>query len=155
MDGRRRLPAGRNFGEARYRTADRAADGTIQFADVETGDTHTASFTSQPGYVGTFSLDPVSESGGTGSVDWHFTVNNSDIQFLSQGETLTQTYQVNVADNHGGATEQDVTITILGANDAPRPRRRTLSRMPARTACWSFRIGRWSGMRAIPTRPTR
>ncbi len=96
-----------------------SASGTIQFSDVETGDTHTASVTSQPGYVGTFSLDPVGESGGTGSVDWHFTVNNSDIQFLSQGETLTQTYQVSVADNHGGTTEQDVTITILGTNDAP------------------------------------
>jgi VCBS repeat-containing protein len=96
-----------------------SASGTIQFSDVETGDTHTASVTSQPGYVGTFSLDPVSESAGTGSVDWHFTVDNSDIQFLSQGQTLTQVYQVEVADNHGGTTEQDVTITILGTNDAP------------------------------------
>jgi VCBS repeat-containing protein len=96
-----------------------SADGTIHFSDVETGDTHTANFTAQPGSVGTFSLDPVGESGGTGSVDWHFTVDNSDIQFLSQGETLTQVYQVNVSDNHGGTTEQDVTITILGTNDAP------------------------------------
>ncbi|MEA2834242.1 MAG: hypothetical protein QOG66_2444 [Methylobacteriaceae bacterium] len=96
-----------------------SSSGTIQFSDAEAGDTHTASFTSQAGYVGTFSLDPVSESGGTGSVDWHFTVNNSDIQFLSEGQSLTQTYQVNVADNHGGTTEQDVTITILGTNDTP------------------------------------
>jgi VCBS repeat-containing protein len=96
-----------------------SASGTIHFSDVETGDTHTAGITSQPGYVGTFSLDPVSESGGAGSVDWHFSVDNSDIQFLSQGQSLTQTYQVNVADNHGGTTEQDVTITILGTNDAP------------------------------------
>jgi VCBS repeat-containing protein len=96
-----------------------SSSGTINFSDVETGDTHSASFTAQPGSVGTFSLDPVSESGGTGSVDWHFTVNNSDIQYLSQGQTLTQTYQVNVADNHGGTTEQDVTITIIGTNDAP------------------------------------
>jgi VCBS repeat-containing protein len=94
---------------------------------VETGDTHTASVTSQPGYVGTFSLDPVSESGGTGSVDWHFTVNNSDIQFLSEGQTLTQVYQVNVADNHGGTTEQDVTITLLGANDAPTAAPQTIT----------------------------
>ncbi len=34
---------------------------SIAFADVETGDTHTASFVPQDGdYVGTFSLDPVS-----------------------------------------------------------------------------------------------
>jgi VCBS repeat-containing protein len=99
--------------------ATESSSGTIQFADAETGDTHTASFTGQSGYVGSFSLDPVSESGGTGSVDWHFTVDNSDIQFLSQGQTLTQVYQVNVADNHGGTSEQDVTITIIGADDAP------------------------------------
>jgi VCBS repeat-containing protein len=102
------------------------AAGTIHFADVETGDTHTASVVSQPGYFGTFSLDPVSESGGTGSVDWHFTVNNSDIQFLSEGQTLTQVYQVMVADNHGGTTEQDVTVTIGGTNDAPTAANQTI-----------------------------
>ena len=95
------------------------ADGTIHFSDVEAGDTHTASVVSQPGYFGTFSLDPVSESGGSGSVDWHFTVDNSDIQFLSEGQTLTQVYQVMVSDNQGGTTEQDVAVTITGTNDAP------------------------------------
>jgi VCBS repeat-containing protein len=101
--------------------ATETADGTIAFADVETGDTHTASFVpNESGYVGTFSLDDsVTESPGSGSVGWHFTVNNADIQFLSLGQTLTQTYTVNVADNHGGTVAQDVTVTIAGANDAP------------------------------------
>ncbi len=37
-------------------------DGSISFSDAEAADTHTASFTPQgSGYVGTFSLDPVSE----------------------------------------------------------------------------------------------
>ncbi len=94
-----------------------SASGSIHFSDAEPSDTHTATFTSQPDYVGAFSLDPVSESGGTGSVDWHFTVNNSDLQFLSQGQVLNQVYQVNVADNHGGTVEQDVTISILGSHD--------------------------------------
>ena len=40
------------------------AAGSISFADVETADTHTASFAPQSGdYVGTFSLDPISEGG--------------------------------------------------------------------------------------------
>jgi VCBS repeat-containing protein len=102
------------------------AAGTIHFADVETSDTHSASIVSQPGYFGTFSLDPVSETGGTGSVDWHFTVNNSDIQFLSEGQTLTQAYQVMVSDNHGGTTEQDVSVTITGTNDAPTAANQTI-----------------------------
>ena len=92
----------------------------IAFSDVETADTHTASFTPQDsGYVGTFSLDPVTEAAGSGSVAWHYTVNNSDIQFLAQGQTLTQTYTVFVTDDHGVSAAQDVTVAINGTNDAP------------------------------------
>jgi VCBS repeat-containing protein len=95
-------------------------DGSISFSDVEIADMHTASFIEQgSGYVGTFVLDPVSESGGTGSVAWNFTVDNADIQFLGSGETLTQTYTVFVTDDGGASLAQDVTITINGTNDAP------------------------------------
>ncbi len=100
--------------------ATESATGSISFADIETGDTHTASFVPVgDGYVGTFSLDPVSEGLGSGSVAWHFTVDNSDIQFLSQGQTLTQDYTVFVTDDHGVSAAQDVTIAINGTNDAP------------------------------------
>ena len=94
--------------------------GSIAFTDAETGDTHTASFTPQDsGYVGTFTLDPVSESPGSGLVGWHFSVDNADIQFLAQNQTLVQTYTVLVADDHGAVTPQDVSIAIQGSNDAP------------------------------------
>jgi VCBS repeat-containing protein len=96
------------------------ATGNIAFSDAETADTHTTSFTPEGNnYVGTFSLGPVTESAGSGTVGWHFTVNNSDIQFLAQGQVLTQDYLVSVTDNHGASTVQDVTITINGTNDAP------------------------------------
>lgn len=94
--------------------------GSLSFSDVDPGDTHSASFLPNGSdYVGTFSLDPVSEAGGAGSVAWHFTVDNADIQFLAQGQTLTQDYLVTIADNNGGSTTQDVTVTINGTNDAP------------------------------------
>jgi VCBS repeat-containing protein len=94
--------------------------GSISFADVETVDTHTASFAPQGnGYLGTFTLDPVTESSGSGTVGWHFTVDNSAIQFLAQGQVLTQDYLVTVTDNHGLSTVQDVTVTINGTNEAP------------------------------------
>jgi VCBS repeat-containing protein len=94
--------------------------GSLSFTDAETGDTHSASFVPNgSNYVGTFSLDPVSEAGGTGSLAWHFTVDNADIQFLAQGQILTQDYLVTIADNNGGSTTQDVTVTINGTNDAP------------------------------------
>ena len=100
--------------------ATETTSGSIAFTDVETADTHTASFTPDgSGYVGTFSLDPVSESGGSGSLAWHYSVDNTDIQFLAQGQTLVQTYTVTVADDHGASTLQTVTIAIDGTNDAP------------------------------------
>jgi VCBS repeat-containing protein len=96
------------------------AAGTIAFVDVETQDTHTASFTPQDsGYFGTFSLDPVTEASGSGSVGWHFTVDNSAIQSLALGQSVVQTYTVAVTDDHGVSTFQDVTVSINGTNDAP------------------------------------
>ncbi|MEN3351059.1 MAG: hypothetical protein V7632_4694 [Bradyrhizobium sp.] len=97
-----------------------STSGAVTFADVETGDTHSAGFVPlDSGYLGTFTLDPVSENPGAGSVGWHFTVNNSDIQFLAQGQTLTQDYLITVSDNHGGSVVQDVAVTMVGTNDAP------------------------------------
>jgi VCBS repeat-containing protein len=96
------------------------ADGTISFADVETADTHTASFTPQDsGYFGTFSIDPVTEAAGSGSLGWHFTVDNTAIQSLALGQTAIQTYTVSITDDHGVSTFQDVTVSINGTNDAP------------------------------------
>ena len=100
--------------------ATESTSGTISFADIETGDTHTESFTPlDVGYLGTFSLDPDSESGGSGTVGWHFTVDNADIQFLGEGDSVDQTYAVLVTDNHGDSATQFVTVTINGTNDAP------------------------------------
>jgi VCBS repeat-containing protein len=94
--------------------------GSISFADVETADTHTASFTAQgTDYVGTLSLDPVTESAGSGTVGWHFTVDNSAIQLLAHDQVLTQDYLVSVTDDHGVSAIQDITITINGTNEAP------------------------------------
>ncbi|WP_051462652.1 VCBS domain-containing protein [Bradyrhizobium sp. URHA0013] len=95
--------------------------GSISFSDAEAADTHTASFTAQDGgYVGTFSLDPVSEVPGSGSIAWHYTVDNADIQFLAQGQTLVQTYAVTILDSNGASSNvQNISVAINGTNDAP------------------------------------
>src|SRR5204862_206499 len=108
--------------------------------DVDLIDTHTASFVDKssissaalPGfidnltYIGTFALDPVSESNtdtiSTASVGWTFTLDDDDptLQSLAEGETITQVYTVTVDDGHtGGTVTKDVTVTITGTNDAP------------------------------------
>jgi VCBS repeat-containing protein len=100
--------------------ATESTSGGISFSDIETADTHTASFTpNNSGYVGTFSLDPVSESGGSGSVGWHFSVDNADTQFLAAGQSVTQTYTVAITDDNGATVFQNVDVTLNGANDAP------------------------------------
>jgi VCBS repeat-containing protein len=98
--------------------------GTIDFADVDLADGHTVSATPQAGgYLGTFSVsvtDP-STGDGSGQVSWSFEVDNAAVQYLAEGEALTQTYTVEIDDGQGGTVTQDVTVTITGTNDDPPP----------------------------------
>ena len=71
------------------------------------------------------------DTDNTGSVGWTFTLpdDNPVLQSLAVGQTITQVYTVTLDDHHGGTVTQDVTITIIGTNDAPtilaaRPRPR-------------------------------
>ena len=94
--------------------------GTIAFDDLDLSDTHSASFTAGGGgYLGTFTLDPVDQSGD--SVGWDFTVSDAALEGLSEGETRTQTYTVEIDDGHGGTVTQEVTITITGAGVGAGP----------------------------------
>ena len=98
------------------------ANGTIDFADVDLTDSHTVGATpAAGGYLGTFtpSITNNSTGDGAGQVSWNFTVDNAALQFLTGGQTLTQTYTVSVSDGFGGTATQTVTITIIGTNDGP------------------------------------
>jgi RTX calcium-binding nonapeptide repeat (4 copies) len=97
-----------------------STSGHIAYTDVETGDTHTVSVTPDgTDYVGTFTVDPVTESSGSGSTNWHFSVNNADIQFLAQNQVLTQTYSVAITDENGATVVQDIAVALHGQNDTP------------------------------------
>jgi VCBS repeat-containing protein len=99
-------------------TVTHTQDGTIGFRDVDTLDTHTASFTAGGnGYLGTFSLDPLNQA--TDKLGWNFQVADSVLDSLQAGQILVQTYDVTVDDGHGGTATQTVTIVIAGTNDAP------------------------------------
>ena len=90
------------------------ATGTITFADADTSDAQTAVVTPEgSGYVGTFSLDSVSESNGSGSVGWQFQLGNDQIN-LALGQTETQSYGVNVAEGQNTAVNQTVSVSIGG-----------------------------------------
>ncbi|WP_327440010.1 VCBS domain-containing protein [Pseudomonas donghuensis] len=112
------ITSGVQAGDAKEDSGDYAASGSITFTDVDLIDTHSVSVTpGASGYLGTFTTNPLSDSTGTGSgsLGWNFSVNNSALQFLGQGQSVTQTYNVVIGD---GAV-QTVSITITGTNDQP------------------------------------
>src|SRR5262249_6739957 len=82
--------------------------GTITYADVNTIDTHTATFAPQAaGYLGTCALNTSSsDAGNGGTVGWSFQVSDAATDFLAAGQTLTQKYDVTIKDNTGATAIQ-------------------------------------------------
>ncbi|WLI11224.1 MULTISPECIES: VCBS domain-containing protein [Pseudomonas] len=112
------ITSGVQAGDAKEDSGDYAASGSITFTDVDLIDTHSVTVTpGASGYLGSFTTDPLSDSTdtGSGSLGWNFAVNNAALQFLGEGQSVTQTYNVAIGD---GAV-QTVTITITGTNDQP------------------------------------
>ena len=115
-------------GDVTEDTLPTSAAGTIDFADVDLTDTHTVSASpAAGGYLGTFTptITDVSTGDGAGQVSWSFAVNNAALQFLAEGQTLTQTYTVTVSDNNGGSVDQ--------ASSSPSPVTRTRRPSPRRS----------------------
>src|ERR1700716_1205304 len=113
-----------------------AISGTLKFKDADRTDTHTASATLlsavwsggtgiPPATLGaltgalTASIQTDSTGTGAGVVKWAFSTPDKNFDFLSKNETLTLTYQVTVADNHGGSATDTVKVVLTGADDAP------------------------------------
>ncbi|WP_371354720.1 beta strand repeat-containing protein [Pseudomonas chlororaphis] len=112
------ITSGVQTGDAKEDSGDYAASGNITFTDADLIDTHSVTVTpGASGYLGSFTTDPLNDSTGTGSgsLGWHFAVDNAALQFLGEGQIVTQTYNVAIGD---GAV-QTVTITITGTNDQP------------------------------------
>ena len=99
--------------------------GTITFADVDLTDTHSATVSATvkdengntvASPLGTLTLGGVDQTANT--VGWFFSVNDSALDFLADGETRTQVYTIVINDGHaGGNVSQTVTMTITGTND--------------------------------------
>lgn len=91
-----------------------ATTGTIQFADADTSDTHTASVTSPTDALGTLTARVVSDVNGAGIIQWSYVVDEAKVAPLAEGETRAETFVVRVTDTSGAAATQDVTITLVG-----------------------------------------
>jgi len=123
-----------NFNEAVNASAQNlTASGTVNFDDVDATDLVdiTTSLTSPAvwnGGVIDASLKVLLESGfsasvtnaaAPGSTGWNYTANNANLDFLATGETITLTFTLTATDSTGATTSDLVTITIIGASDAP------------------------------------
>jgi len=119
-----------------------AATGTITFFDPDFGETRTAEVIGRTvvsqdingrasltdaqldalraGFsldsAGGITIESISDAGGT--IDWTYFVNNDAVDFLSDGEVITLSFDVRINDGVL-STVQTVTITVTGTNDAP------------------------------------
>jgi VCBS repeat-containing protein len=111
-------------GQPGENTAAHSTTGTLDFADVDASDAHTVSFdpavgnpTDLPSAI--FTLTNPLTVNADGNIGWEFTVDDTDLDFLAEGETRAFTYAVTIDDGNGGTDAQDVVVTITGTNDAP------------------------------------
>ncbi|MEO0645842.1 MAG: VCBS domain-containing protein, partial [Cyanobacteria bacterium J06650_10] len=68
---------------------------------------------------GAFSLIGTIANGSTTPIEYRYDPEAASLDFLSEGQQLTVTYQVKVNDGLLDSEIQDVTITITGTNDIP------------------------------------
>jgi len=95
-----------------------SATGTIDASDLDAagtlGDTLTYSAANTAGTYGSLAIDSVSGA-------WTYTLDNSSAttSALTAGQVVTDTITVTVTDSYDATVNQNVVITITGANDAP------------------------------------
>ncbi|NRB32388.1 MAG: FecR domain-containing protein, partial [Rhizobiaceae bacterium] len=96
-------------------------NGTVDGSDVDNGDTFTFGIvdgasvvTSLTGTYGSLSID---ENSGA----WTYTLNNADADTnaLAGGQSVLDTFNVRVTDQHGLGNPGTINVTVNGANDAP------------------------------------
>jgi fibronectin-binding autotransporter adhesin len=113
------------------------ASGTIHFTDVDLTDRPTATIDSQTvtwtdAHGNSMSLNStqiaeleqalhISQSGhNSGTIDWTYSITDSDLDFLGQDQTLTITSNVKLDDHYANGTDTaKVTVTIHGSDDVP------------------------------------
>ena len=95
--------------------------GDVVFEEIDLSDTHTVSAApTDSNNLGTLSAEIAeAASFGTGVVEWRYSVEDSAVQYLAEGETKEETFVITVTDEHGASVDQDITVTITGTNDRP------------------------------------
>ncbi|MDD2219754.1 MAG: VCBS domain-containing protein, partial [Desulfoplanes sp.] len=59
------------------------------------------------------------DAAAPGSATWTYAVNDADLDFLAEGETITFSYTITATDNNGASDTNTVSLSITGTNDVP------------------------------------
>ncbi len=98
--------------------------GRLAFTDPDAGDTHRVSVAFKPRSGASSPLGALSarvrRDGAHGRVGWRFSIDRDAVAFLGAGETYSEIFTISLADSAGNIARQDVAVTLIGANDAPR-----------------------------------
>ena len=87
-----------------------SASGTISFNEINPNDAYAVNVTprdKESGYLGDFTVGAMIGATGQESVGWQFNFNSNDV-----AQTVTQSYEVTVADNHANGTNSTISQTI-------------------------------------------
>ena len=95
--------------------------GLINFSDADISRSHSITVVSPvlpSGSFTSFVMDTATDD-GEGLVLWQYSVNDGAIDYLAEGESVTETFTLLLVDDLGGETSKEVTVTITGKNDGP------------------------------------
>lgn len=95
-----------------------AAEGVLSFTDADLNDAHTVSVMPSGAALGTLTVNKTADLNGVGSVSWSYTVDSTKVQYLAEGETKVESFQILLSDGTS-TVSKTVSITITGTNDAP------------------------------------
>ncbi|UJW77423.1 VCBS domain-containing protein [Rhizobium sp. SL42] len=106
--------------------ATHSVEGVLNFTDVDLIDTHVVSVSDRSEqqertYVGQLEavLTQDTTGGAVGEISWTFTADDAELDFLTEGQQISQTYIVTVTDSAGATSQQTITVRIYGSNDTP------------------------------------
>ena len=66
-----------------------------------------------------FHLIEADTNTNNGTVNWNYTLEDGELAFLGENETITAVFTIIVTDNNGEEASQNVTLTLTGTNDIP------------------------------------
>src|SRR5262249_41554218 len=119
-------------------TATHSLSGAVTFTDVDLSDIETSAITNtqvaatlangatlsaaqHSALVSAFTIDGATHSttDGTGSIGWHYNINDSALDFLGKNDQVVLTFSLQVSDGNGGFNLYLLDALPSGAEDAP------------------------------------